>query len=132
MGHCTDGNPKFLGAALGALAGAGAQKLVGGLGKKLGIGMKGDHGKIMHCGPGHQVGGGTFLSKHCANSNYKDKPAGGYQPLNYMSASYNDMGDSNKPKGKIAQKSGGAKPDYLDLDGDGNKQEPMKKAAKEK
>lgn len=114
MGHCTDGNPKFLGAALGALAGAGAQKLVGGIGKKLGIGMASE-GKIMHCGPGHQVGGGTFLSKHCAVSNYKDKPAGGYQPLNYMSASYNDMGDSNKPKGKIAQKSN-KKPD---ANGDG-------------
>ena len=70
----------------------------------------GEGAKIMHCGPGHQVGGGTFLSKHCASSNYKDKPAGGYQPLNYMSASYNDMGDSNKPQGKIAQK-GGKKPD---------------------
>ena len=90
----------------------------------------GEGAKIMHCGPGHQVGGGTFLSKHCASSNYKDKPAGGYQPLNYMSASYNDMGDSNKPKGKIAQK--GAKPDYLDFDKDGDKNEPMKQALKQK
>ncbi len=90
----------------------------------------GEGAKIMHCGPGHQVGGGTFLSKHCASSNYKDKPAGGYQPLNYMSASYNDMGDSNKPKGKIAQK--GAKPDYLDFDKDGDKNEPMKQALEQK
>ncbi len=134
MGHCTDGNPKFLGAALGALAGAGAQKLVGGLGKKLGIGMKGgDHGNIMHCGPGHQVGGGTFLSKHCAVSNYKDKPAGGYNPLNYMSASYNAMGATNTPKMKsYIQQASGKKPDFLDLDGDGNKQEPMSEAAKQK
>ena len=132
MGNCTDGAPKFLGAALGALAGAGAQKLVGGLGKKLGIGMASE-GKITHCGPGHQIGGGTFLSKHCANSNYKDKPAGGYQPLNYMSASYNDMGDSNKPKMKsYINQSSGARPDYLDFDGDGDKEESMKKALKEK
>ena len=27
---------------------------------------------------------------------------------------------------------GGAKPDFLDLDGDGNKEEPMKKAAQDK
>ena len=96
-------------------------------------GPKMESAKIMHCGPGHQVGGGTFLSKHCANSNYKNKPAGGYQPLNYMSASYNDMGDSNKPKMKsYINQSSEAKPDYLDFDGDGDKEESMKKALKEK
>ena len=31
-----------------------------------------------------------------------------------------------------AKKAKGQKPDFLDLDGDGNKKEPMKKAAKEK
>ena len=32
----------------------------------------------------------------------------------------------------ISEKKSGAKPDYLDFDGDGDKNEPMKKALKEK
>ncbi len=95
-------------------------------------GPKQKSAKIMHCGPGHQVGGGTFLSKHCAVSNYKDKPAGGYNPLNYMSASYNAMGASNTPKMKsYIQQASGKKPDFPDVDGDNNTTEPISKAQKD-
>lgn len=49
----------------------------------------------------------------------------------YMSSVYHHL-DYDMKFGEQVEESKGAKPDFLDLDGDGNKKEPMKKAAKEK
>ena len=53
--------------------------------------------------------GGSFLSKHMG---------GGVSPL--------------QSKGSMAYQKGETKPDYPDIDGDGNKKESMAQAAKDK
>jgi|TARA_B110000259_G_scaffold171808_1_gene203647 hypothetical protein len=56
-----------------------------------------------------QMSSGSFLSKHMG---------GGVSPL--------------QSKGSMAYQKGETKPDYPDIDGDGNKKESMAQAAKDK